>query len=129
MKGFHKNPVLLKAHENIGEGSGNIDKINFQPTRDGHSKPNRYALQFFKESQEEILKQKELARHSLEPKEELDLEIEANQFFEKDLDFPKRPSWDFCLSKDELEQQENHYFTVSMKASFKGGSLQLMRLL
>ncbi|CAH1169968.1 unnamed protein product [Phaedon cochleariae] len=105
-----RNPVLLKNPKDA-EGSSNIQKINFQPTKDGRSRPNRYALQFFRESNEEKARQKEIARHSLEPKDEKDLEIDGDQFFEKVLDFPKRPPWNFELGKDELESQENRYFT------------------
>lgn len=69
-------------------------------------------MQFFKESNEEIVSRKELARHSLEVKEEKELEINSDNFFEKFLDFPKRPPWDFSLEKDKLEAQEQRYFTV-----------------
>ncbi|CAG9854108.1 unnamed protein product [Phyllotreta striolata] len=107
----NRNPFLLEGERDLGEGSGNVEKINFQPTRDGRSKPNRYALQFYRETQEEIVKQKEIARQSLEVKEEQDLEIEGSHFFNTDFDFPKRPPWEFGLSKEKLDQQENHYFT------------------
>lgn len=69
-------------------------------------------MQFFKESSEEIAKRKELASHSIEPKEEKDLETNSDSYFEKSLDFPKRPPWDFSLGKEKLEAQEQRYFTV-----------------
>lgn len=69
-------------------------------------------MQFYKESNEEIARKKELAQNSLEPKEEKDLEISGDDFFEKSLNFPKRPPWDFSLSKEKLEAQEQRYFTV-----------------
>lgn len=104
--------VILKHPENDGESS-KIQKINFQPTKSGGSKSNKYALQFFKESNEEIARRKEIARKTLEPKLEKELEINADEFYEKTLNFPKRPPWDFSLSKEELEAQEQRYFTVS----------------
>lgn len=69
-------------------------------------------MQFFKETNDEIVRRKELARHSLEIKDEKDLEINSDNFFEKMLDFPKRPPWDFNLGKEKLEAQEQRYFTV-----------------
>lgn len=102
----------MKHPEESGESSS-IQKINFQPTKDGRSRPNRYALQFFKESNEEIAIRKQQAMQSLELKQEKDLEINGDEFFENALDFPKRPPWDFSLSKEILEAQEQRYFTVS----------------
>ncbi|KAJ8951266.1 hypothetical protein NQ318_008169 [Aromia moschata] len=64
---------------------------------------------FFKETNEEIARKKEIARHSLEVKSESDLEIDGNDYYDKSLDFPKRPPWNFQINKDELEAQENKY--------------------
>lgn len=108
-----KNTAFLQAYNRGDEGSSSIQKINFQPTRDTSSRPNRYALQFFKETKEEIALRKELARQSLEPKQEHELEINETDYFDHNLDFPKRPSWNFSLGKDKLDSQENKYFTVS----------------
>ncbi|XP_056637877.1 guanine nucleotide-binding protein-like 1 [Diorhabda sublineata] len=112
---FQKKPFLLKKDEDIDEASVNVEKINFQPTKGSGSKPNRYALQFFKESAEDIKRQKEIARHTLELKDEKDLEVDGNQFFDKVLDFPKRPPWDYSLEKTQLEAQEQRYFTEYVK--------------
>ncbi|XP_072396262.1 guanine nucleotide-binding protein-like 1 [Diabrotica undecimpunctata] len=114
-QGSRNTPFLLKKHDE-GETSGvDVEKINFQSTRDVGSRPNRYALQFFKESQQEVLRQKEIARHSLELKEEKDLEIDGSEYFDKALDFPKRPPWEYGLEKNQLEVQEHRYFTEYIK--------------
>lgn len=109
--GDSKN-VMLKHPGETSSQSTSIQKINFQPLKDGRSRPNRYALQFFKETNEELTKRKEFAHHSLETKNEKDLEIGSEDFFERALDFPKRPPWDFNLSKEKLEAQEQKYFNV-----------------
>lgn len=113
---FSKAMVHLKSMgDSGGSSTSNIRKINFQPTKDGRAKSNRYALQFFKESNEEIAKRKEFARHSLEMKTEKDLEVTADDFFDSKLNFPKRPPWNFDLNKDELDARENRYFIVSTR--------------
>ncbi|XP_018572298.1 guanine nucleotide-binding protein-like 1 isoform X2 [Anoplophora glabripennis] len=109
-----KNPAFLQDYNRGDEGSSNIQKINFQPSKDSSSKPNKYALQFFKETKEEIAQRKEFARQSLAPKKEIDLEINETDYF-TNLDFPKRPEWNFSLGKNELEVQENKYFTGYLK--------------
>jgi hypothetical protein len=42
------------------------------------------------------------------------LEIAVEDFFLKELDFPKRPSWNFDMSLEQLEAREHKYFTVSI---------------
>lgn len=113
--GSQKSTYLLKPPGEPEESSSAVHKINYQPSRGGSSKPNRYALQFFKESNEEIMMRKELACQSLEHKGEIDLEIDGKDYFDKALDFPKRPPWNFELSKEKLEAQEQRYFTVRKK--------------
>lgn len=54
-----------------------------------------------------------MAHHTLQQKQEKDLEINSDEFFEKAFDFPKRPPWDFTLGKERLEAQEQRYFNVS----------------
>ncbi|XP_066247890.1 guanine nucleotide-binding protein-like 1 isoform X2 [Euwallacea similis] len=110
-QGENKVPLLQRpGGDNESESSSSVRKLNYQPTKGHGSKPNRYALQFFSESNEEIKQMKEFSRQVLVPVEEKDLEIEASDFFEDALDFPKRPAWNFNLSKEQLEAQENRYF-------------------
>lgn len=100
-------------HQSDDEPSSSVQKVNYQPTKGNKTNPNRYALQFFKETNEEIKERKELARHSLQSVTEEELEVNGDDFFLKELDFPKRPPWSHVLSKQELEASENKYFSVS----------------
>ncbi|ERL88208.1 guanine nucleotide-binding protein-like 1 isoform X1 [Dendroctonus ponderosae] len=92
-----------------------IQKINYQPTKVRGSRPNRYALQFFVESKEEIRQKKEQARNTLLPVEDDDLEVSGEEFYPDNLGFPKRPHWEQSWSKEKLEQQENRYFQEYLK--------------
>ena len=89
----------------------NIQKINKQSKNDDSSR-NRCTLQFFQESKEELLKQKEQARNTIEPLSLRDQEV-SNNYFPIEIDMPKRPPWDFNMSKEQLELREQKYFTVS----------------
>ncbi|XP_050293390.1 guanine nucleotide-binding protein-like 1 [Anthonomus grandis grandis] len=118
MVGGRKVPFLQRAggDSDAEESAGSsIQKLNYQPIKGRGSRPNRYALQFFKESNEEIKLKKEQARHSLKPVKETDLEIDGSDFFEEKLEFPKRPPWNFNLTKEELDGQENRYFHEYLK--------------
>lgn len=72
----------------------------------------RYVLQFHKESESELQKRKEEARLSLNKVEEEKLEINLDDYFPVELNFPTRPDWDYSMSKQELEARENRYFSV-----------------
>lgn len=76
---------------------------------------SRYALQFFQETNEEIQQRKELARQSITPVSEQEMEIDIDDYFLPELDFPKRPLWDYEMSKEELDMRENRYFRVSLE--------------
>lgn len=68
---------------------------------------------FHKETDEEIRQRKESARKSIEPVAEEELEINGDDYFPKELDFPKRPPWSFDMNRESLEAREQRYFTVS----------------
>lgn len=68
---------------------------------------------FHRETDEEIRQRKEIARQSIVPVSENDLEINADDYFPKELDFPKRPPWSFDMDTASLEAKEQKYFTVS----------------
>lgn len=70
-------------------------------------------MQFHRESKEEQQRSKEEARKTLQPVSEESLEIDIDSYFPKELNFPIRPSWDFSMSKEELDARENKYFTVN----------------
>lgn len=115
-QGGKKLPFLQRPNSDSDDaGAAAIQKLNYQSNKASGSRPNRYALQFFAESNEEIRIKKEQARSLLLPVQEKDLDIDCNHFFEDKLDFPKRPAWNFDLSKEELEAQENRYFHEYLK--------------
>lgn len=86
-----------------------IQKIDEQPN--GRSSRNKYALQFFQESREELLKRKEEAFNSIEPVSHQDQEI-SDDYYPQGIDMPKRPAWDYKMTKEQLEMMEQRYFTV-----------------
>ncbi|CAL7945464.1 unnamed protein product [Xylocopa violacea] len=103
-----------------------IQKINKQPKDDGSSK-NRYALQFFQESKEELMKRKEQARTAVEPLPLKDQEVSDN-YFPPEIDMPKRPPWDFDMTKEQLELREQRYFTEYLKDMGKLSSVGYFEL-
>nr|XP_022905697.1 guanine nucleotide-binding protein-like 1 [Onthophagus taurus] len=108
-RGTNRKKVLLMDRSDDEEnGSEAVQKVNYQPTRGKQG--NRYILQFYKEADEEIKRRKELARHSLEYISEDKLEINGDEYFPKDLDFPKRPLWSYDMSREEVEMREQRYF-------------------
>ncbi|XP_065221242.1 guanine nucleotide-binding protein-like 1 [Planococcus citri] len=108
----HKKQGLLEHQSDDSERSRDqprVQKINQQPTT-AAGKSNRYALQFFKETNEEIQQRKEQARQAIVPVTEEELEIDIDNYFLPELDFPKRPLWDYEMTKEEIDLQENRYF-------------------
>nr|CAD7427509.1 unnamed protein product [Timema monikensis] len=94
------------------EERSKILKINQQPvTRSSRSNPNRYALQFHKETEAELQASKELARKTIVPVPESELEVAIEDYFLPELDFPKRPPWSIDMTRAQLESREHRYFT------------------
>ena len=93
----------------MSEFGRGIKKINKQP-RDNTGK-NRYALQFFNETKEELQRRKEEAMMTIEPCSLEEMEI-SDDYFPPEVDMPKRPPWDFTMTKEQLEMREQRYFTV-----------------
>lgn len=79
-----------------------------QPLRDPKSKANKYVLQFHNETKKEIRELREKARQTLEYASEKDMEI--NDLFFENCDFPVRPKWTFQMSKEILLANEERYF-------------------
>jgi hypothetical protein len=46
--------------------------------------------------------------------EETCLEITSDKYFPSGLTFPRRPPWNFDMSRLELDSRENRYFTVNL---------------
>lgn len=103
-----------------------VQKINKQP-RDSKSSRNRYALQFFQETNEELRKRKEQALKSIEPVSLKAQEISDN-YFPPGIDMPRRPPWDFNMMKEQLDIREQRYFTEYLKNMEELGSLSYFEL-
>lgn len=89
-----------------------IQKINYQKTTETQrNKSNRYALQFYKETDMQIKRLKSSAMKSLIPSSKFLLET-GSEYFDG-FDFPKRPKWTQSMSKETLESNENRCFTVN----------------
>lgn len=110
------NILLLTVNSDDNEDFENnveqrqVMKINEQP-RENKSSRNKYTLQFFKESKEKLQKRKERAFKSIEPASLKDQEISDN-YFPPGIDMPRRPPWNFNMTKEQLELREQKYFTV-----------------
>ncbi|XP_011692067.1 PREDICTED: guanine nucleotide-binding protein-like 1 isoform X2 [Wasmannia auropunctata] len=100
-------------------------KINEQPS--SKSSRNKYALQFFQESSEKLRKRKERAFKSIEPASLKDQEISDN-YFPPGIDMPKRPPWDFNMTKEQLELREQRYFTEYLNSMEELASLSYFEL-
>ncbi|KAL3870571.1 hypothetical protein ACJMK2_038622 [Sinanodonta woodiana] len=91
-----------------------VQKINQQPvTKPGEKfDPNRYRLHFFRENDEDIAKKKQLARKPFRslPEKSLEVDIEAVYQPGSVLDIPRRPPWNYNMSKSELLAMEEKYF-------------------
>ncbi|XP_076342492.1 nucleostemin 4 isoform X2 [Tachypleus tridentatus] len=90
----------------------NVIKLNQQPSRHGTNTTNRYRLHFKKESNQEIQKRKELAMKPYEVLSQEALEVSYEDIFlpGSGLDMPKRPPWNYSMSKEQLEAREQKYF-------------------
>ncbi|KAK9500051.1 hypothetical protein O3M35_001392 [Rhynocoris fuscipes] len=115
--GSSKRTLLLNKSSDDDEDSGKmIQKLNFQPEKSGSGRgQNRYNLQFFRDSDAAIKQRKEEARKALEPVSEDKLEIDFEDYFPSDLNFPVRPPWDFNMTKEQLDARENKYFLEYLK--------------
>ncbi|KAK6469967.1 guanine nucleotide-binding protein-like 1 [Huso huso] len=94
-----------------------VRRINQQPgpRRPGERgyDPNRYRIHFERESKEEVERRKKVSREKvLEPVRDLELEIDIDDIYKPGtvLDFPKRPPWDYTMSKEKLLQIEEKSF-------------------
>lgn len=93
-----------------------VQRINKQPS-DRKSMSNRFALQFFQESKEELRKRKEQALKSIKPVSLKEQEI-SDKYYPREIDMPKRPLWDFNMTKQQLEMGEQRYFAVRSYVGF-----------
>uniref|UniRef100_A0A1L8DB28 Guanine nucleotide-binding protein-like 1 n=1 Tax=Nyssomyia neivai TaxID=330878 RepID=A0A1L8DB28_9DIPT len=117
-KTTHANPFLLNktlkddASDSEKKGEGlEVQKLNYQPGPDGRL--NRYVFHFYRESEKQLREAREVARLPLEhvPREAL----ETGDDFFVGYNFPQRPPWNFEMSKQKLEWNENKYFRDYMQ--------------
>ncbi|XP_012526873.1 guanine nucleotide-binding protein-like 1 [Monomorium pharaonis] len=114
------------SSESNTEHKRQVMKINAQPT-DTKSLRNKYALQFFQESKEKLQKRKERAFKSIEPATLKDQEV-SDDYFPPGIDMPKRPPWDFNMTKEQLEMKEQRYFTEYLNSMEELASLSYFEL-
>ncbi|XP_067130003.1 guanine nucleotide-binding protein-like 1 [Centruroides vittatus] len=111
-----KDVASVSVEQKISERTSSvvteISALNEQPRRELTERVNRFRMCFKKESEEEIQKRKEEARTPFKLLPEEVLEVSFEDVYDKDckIDIPKRPAWDFIISKYELEAKEQSYF-------------------
>ncbi|KAM5145366.1 guanine nucleotide-binding protein-like 1 [Mantella aurantiaca] len=84
----------------------------FRPGEKGYD-PNRYRLHFERESKDEIERRKKIAQDKiLEPVPETELEVDIEKIYRTGsvLDFPKRPPWNYEMSKETVQSREEKSF-------------------
>jgi len=88
------------------------------PKDDKRADPNRYKLQFGKETKEELHERSRLARLPLQVLGEKDLERDFENASRSNnvLDMPKRPPWDYNLTRNQVEKNEIQYFRNYVEA-------------
>ncbi|KAI2811186.1 Guanine nucleotide-binding-like protein 1 [Blomia tropicalis] len=106
-----------------------IHNVNAQKNLASTRGVNRYALQFFTESDQEIRERKERAQKPFELLDEKDGLVctvedlygeakDVNGIPMTNVDMPKRPKWSSKMSSAELNQQEQRYFTNYLNELF-----------
>ncbi|XP_047543016.1 guanine nucleotide-binding protein-like 1 [Vanessa atalanta] len=111
-----QNKTLLMTTSS-GTNSYDVVSVNYQPNRSrGRGDANRYALKFYRETDEELKMKKEDALKALNPVSEKEMEIDPTDYFPKELSFPKRPPWDFSMTPAALDAQEQKYFREYIQA-------------
>lgn len=98
-----------------GDGfSASVETFNHhtQGSLDGNNR-NRYRLHFTKLTREEVERNRLLAFEPLQAVPEEALEVSIDDIFlpGSELDIPKRPHWDYNVTKQQLESKEHKYFT------------------
>ncbi|XP_075228669.1 nucleostemin 4 [Lycorma delicatula] len=124
--------VLIRGDSDDDYDEDVVQKIHAQPQNKGkQADSTKYALQFFQETKEEIEAKKALARQEIKKMPEEALEITIEDYFPPELDFPKRPPWDFNIGRDKLITKEQKYFREyvnNLKTTFDRKDLSLFEL-
>uniref|UniRef100_A0A2A4JXE0 Guanine nucleotide-binding protein-like 1 n=1 Tax=Heliothis virescens TaxID=7102 RepID=A0A2A4JXE0_HELVI len=111
-----QNKTLLMSTSG-GTTAYDVVSVNYQPNKRGGRDSNRYALKFYRETDEELRIKKEEALKELRPVSEKDLEVDPADYFPTELSFPKRPPWDFNMTPAQLDAQEQRYFKKGLEGS------------
>lgn len=94
----------------------NLHKLNQQPMNkkqiDKSYDPNRFRLHFERESKSEIAHRKKQAMQPFVSLPEESLEVDMDDVYKPGsvLDMPKRPPWDYSVSKEQVESKEEKMF-------------------
>ncbi|XP_061770820.1 guanine nucleotide-binding protein-like 1 [Nerophis ophidion] len=87
-----------------------VRRLNQQPgSREGRYDPNRFRLHFEKESKEDVEKRKKIAQEKIiQPVSDKELEIGIDDIYppERGLGFPRRPPWNYKMSREDLLRKE-----------------------
>lgn len=97
--------------------SENIYRLNAQPDN-SNKDANRYALQFYKESDEKMRRMKMEATKEYRQLSEEELEIKSSEYeqaMKESIPFPKRPEWSKTQTKEKLLDNEQIYFKNYLK--------------
>ncbi|XP_074653915.1 guanine nucleotide-binding protein-like 1 [Tubulanus polymorphus] len=125
----HKGPIkkhmyrgLTDSEDNDSDNSIDVKKVNLQPQTksDKRYDPNRYRLHFLHETKEELEKRKRRAYEPFSVLSDTALELDVDTIYQPGtvLDMPKRPTWNFNLSKEKLDDREEKYFKEYLDGIF-----------
>ncbi|XP_061803691.1 guanine nucleotide-binding protein-like 1 [Nerophis lumbriciformis] len=91
-----------------------VRRLNQQPdSREGRYDPNRFRLHFEKESKEDVEKRKKIAQEKIiQPVSDKELEIGIEDIYppERGLGFPRRPPWNYKMSREDLLKKEERSY-------------------
>ncbi|XP_051574968.1 guanine nucleotide-binding protein-like 1 isoform X1 [Myxocyprinus asiaticus] len=117
---MERGPGRDRQSDTSDSETTDIRRINHQPgTRDSRYDPNRFRLHYEKESKEEVERRKKIAMEKiLKPVAEEELELDINQIYPEDkgLNFPRRPSWNYGMRREELLRKEEKSFQEYLEA-------------
>ncbi|XP_038063800.1 guanine nucleotide-binding protein-like 1 [Patiria miniata] len=96
-----------------GAGIPDVNKLNQQPiSNKKQHDPNRFRLHFEKDSRAEVERRKKQSMQPFEILPEEALEVDLGDIYQPGsvLDMPKRPTWNYSLSKEQVEAREEAMF-------------------
>ncbi|CAG8534852.1 9594_t:CDS:10 [Funneliformis caledonium] len=86
------------------------NRIAASSTRKLNNPSKRLHSVFEKLSSKEIKAQRKASMNTFARLPSTVLEVSVNDIYKSIIDFPKRPSWNYEMTKEELEANEEHYF-------------------